>query len=210
MSWSGHQREGASVCLSVVSHALFKLLDTASPTWLCTTFVYYINFVYYIVHVLSWSTETWMFLFTLLLIAIKLFTYRSLVKEHPWVELLNVCQMGWGGGLFWVFLHLTTNKRPCHVSSDSIPLKQIYGQNYRIAGNFHEHKFSRITNKYARKQILRFLFLQQGHDIWPHPLHRNGDPQCVFQSQNNSKMLARSSKRVGRCQRRTTMPKGGS
>ena len=29
---------------------------------------------------------------------------------------------------------------------------------YRIAGNFREHKFSRITNKHARKKISRFLF----------------------------------------------------
>ena len=36
---------------------------------------------------------------------------------------------------------------------------------YRIAGNFREHKFSRITNKHARKKISRFLFSQQGHDI---------------------------------------------
>ena len=38
---------------------------------------------------------------------------------------------------------------------------------YRIVRNFREHKFSRITNKHARKKI---LFLRQGHDIWPHPL----------------------------------------
>ena len=36
---------------------------------------------------------------------------------------------------------------------------------YRIAGNFREHKFSRITNKHARKKISRFLFSRQGHDI---------------------------------------------
>ena len=41
---------------------------------------------------------------------------------------------------------------------------------YRIAGNFREHKFSRITNKHARKKISRFLFSRQGHDIRPHPL----------------------------------------
>ena len=37
--------------------------------------------------------------------------------------------------------------------------------NYRIAGNFREHKFSRITNKHARKKVSRFLFSRQGHDI---------------------------------------------
>ena len=41
---------------------------------------------------------------------------------------------------------------------------------YRIAGNFHEHKFLRITNKHARKNISWFLFSRQGHDVWPHPL----------------------------------------
>ena len=39
-----------------------------------------------------------------------------------------------------------------------------------IAGNFREHKLSRITNKHARKKISRFLFSRQGHDIRPHPL----------------------------------------
>ena len=40
--------------------------------------------------------------------------------------------------------------------------------------------------------------------------HGNGDPQRVFQRQNDSKTLARLSKRVGRCRGRTAMPKGGS
>ena len=33
-----------------------------------------------------------------------------------------------GWALFQVFPHLTMNKRPCHVHSDSIPSKQIIGQ----------------------------------------------------------------------------------
>ena len=41
---------------------------------------------------------------------------------------------------------------------------------YRRAGNFREHKFSRITNKHARKKNSRFLFSRQGHNIWPHTL----------------------------------------
>ena len=44
---------------------------------------------------------------------------------------------------------------------------------YHIAGNFREHKFSRITNKHARKKRKKnwwFLFSQQGHNIWPHTL----------------------------------------
>ena len=36
------------------------------------------------------------------------------------------------------------------------------------------------------------------------------NPQRVFQRQNDSKTLARLSKRVGRFRRRTAMPKGGS
>ena len=45
--------------------------------------------------------------------------YRSLPKEHPWVEHLTSL----GGRSF----ELTTKERPCHVYSDSKPSKQIIG-----------------------------------------------------------------------------------
>ena len=58
----------------------------------------------------------------------------SLVKEQrPWVEHLQVCQRG-GWALFWVFPHLTTKERPCHVNSDLMPLKQIIGQTITYNG----------------------------------------------------------------------------
>ena len=86
---------------------------------------------------------------------------------------------------------------------------------YRIAGNFREHKFSRITNKHARKKKIRDFYFRDKVTISDHTPHNfphgNGDPQRVFQRQNNSKTLARLSKLVGRCRRRlTAMPKGGS
>ena len=84
---------------------------------------------------------------------------------------------------------------------------------YRIAGNFCECKFSRITNKHARKKFRDFYFRDKvtvsDHTPYNFP-HGNGDPQRVFQCQNDSKTLARLSKRVGCCRRRTAMPKGGS
>ena len=83
---------------------------------------------------------------------------------------------------------------------------------YRIAGNFREHKFSRITNTPGKK-FRDFYFRDKvtisDHTPYNFP-HGNGDPQRVFQRQNDSKMLARLSKCVGRCRRRTALPKGGS
>ena len=73
---------------------------------------------------------------------------------------------------------------------------------YRIAGNFREHKFSRIANKHARKKFRDFYFRDKvtisDHTPYNFP-HGNGDPQRVFQRQNDSKTLARLSKRVGCC-----------
>ena len=84
---------------------------------------------------------------------------------------------------------------------------------YRIAGNFREHKFSRITDKHVRKKIRDFYFHDKVtiSDHTPYNLpHGNGDPQRVFQRQNDSETLVRLSKHVGRCRRRTAMPEGGS
>ena len=40
--------------------------------------------------------------------------------------------------------------------------------------------------------------------------HGNGDPQRVFQRQNDSKTLARLSKRIGRCRRRIYQREGAN
>ena len=39
-----------------------------------------------------------------------------------------------GWALFWVFLQLTSKECPGHVSSDSIPLKQLFGQKITYNG----------------------------------------------------------------------------
>ena len=69
---------------------------------------------------------------------------------------------------------------------------------YRIAGNFCVHKFSRITNKHTRKKFRDFYFRNKvtvsDHTPSNFP-HGNSDPQRVFQCQNDSKTLARLSKR---------------
>ena len=53
------------------------------------------------------------------------------------------------------------------------------------------------------------LSLKDG--ILLHPLQfGNGDSQCVFQRQNDSKTFRRLSKRVGRCRRETVKPKGAN
>ena len=74
--------------------------------------------------------------------------------------------------------------------------------------------FARITNKHARKKISRDFYFRDKVTISDHTPynfpHGNGDPQRVFQRQNDSKTLARLSKRVGRCRGRTAMPKEGS
>ena len=67
----------------------------------------------------------------------------------------------------------TDKQARSHTSKDTVMLfhaRASFSRNYRIAGNFRENKFSRITNKHARKKISRFLFSRQGHDIRPHPL----------------------------------------
>ena len=83
---------------------------------------------------------------------------------------------------------------------------------YRIAGNFREHKFSRITNKHAPGKKFRDFYFRDKVTISDHTPynfpHVNGDLQRVFQRQNDSKTLAY--KRVSRCRQRTAMSKGGS
>ena len=81
------------------------------------------------------------------------------------------------------------------------------------SGKFSRAQFSRITNKHARKKFPDFYFRDKVtiSDHTPYNFPRgNGDPQRVFQRQNDSKTLARLSKRVGRCRGRTAMPKKGS
>ena len=81
---------------------------------------------------------------------------------------------------------------------------------YRIAGNFREHQSPTNT---PGKKFRDFYFRDKVtiSDHTPHNFpHGNGDLQRVFQRQNDSKTLACLSKRVGRCRRRTAMPKGGS
>ena len=74
-------------------------------------------------------------------------------------------------------------------------------------------KFSRIPTNTPGKKFLDFYFRDKvtvsDHTSYNFP-HGNGDPQRVFQCQNDSKTLVRLSKRVRRCWRRTAMPKGGS
>ena len=54
---------------------------------------------------------------------VHIHTIVSQKSAHGW-STLQVCQRG-GWALFSVFWHLTTKECPCHVSSDSMPLKQI-------------------------------------------------------------------------------------
>ena len=85
---------------------------------------------------------------------------------------------------------------------------------YRIAGNFREHKFSRESPTNTPGKKFRDFYFRDKVTISDHTPynfpHGNGDPQRVFQRQNDSKTLARLSKRVGRCRGRTAMPKEGS
>ena len=76
-------------------------------------------------------------------------------------------------------------------------------KSYRIAGNFREHKFSRESptntpGKKFRDFYFRDKITISDHTPYNFP-HGNGDPQRVFQRQNDSKTLARLSKRVGHC-----------
>ena len=73
--------------------------------------------------------------------------------------------------------------------------------------NFRESPTNMPENK-----ISRFLFLRQGHNVWLHPLQfpawKWWPTVCIF----NVEMIVRFpclSKRVGRCQWKTAMPKGG-
>ena len=74
--------------------------------------------------------------------------------------------------------------------------------------NFYES----LTNT-PGKQFCDFYFHNKvtisDHTPYNFP-HGSGDPQHVFQHLHDSKMLACLSKCVGRCQRKTAMPKGGS
>ena len=63
---------------------------------------------------------------------------------------------------------------------------------YRIAGNFCKHKFLRITNKHTGNKFPDFSFhdkvTMSDHTLYNF-LRENGDPQRVFQHQNDSKTL---------------------
>ena len=56
--------------------------------------------------------------------------YRSLIKERPWVELLTSLAKKREGALLSVSTFiLTTKECPCHIYSDFMPSKKIFGQN---------------------------------------------------------------------------------
>ena len=82
---------------------------------------------------------------------------------------------------------------------------------YRIAGNFRVHKFSRITNKHVRKKIrFFFIFATKSRYLTTPPTIFRMEMVILSMYVNikTSKILARLSKRVGHCRWRTAMPKG--
>ena len=77
-----------------------------------------------------------------------------------------------------------------------------------MSTNFRESPTNTPGKKF-RDFYFRDKIMISDHTPYNFP-HGNGDLQHVFHRQNDSRTLARLSKRVGCCRRRTAMPKGAS
>ena len=118
----------------------------------------------------------------------------------------------------WSGVRFRINHRSNVVEMTIKIVRNVVGCNvtpttYRIAENFHEHRFSRITNKHARKKFCDFYFRDNSWCLTT-PLtiflHGNDDPQCVFRQNDHSKTLSCLSKRVSCCQQETARPREGA
>ena len=89
------------------------------------------------VRALSCSTETWMFLFILLLIDIQLVTYHSLVKEHPWVEHLTSLPNGGGGGALLSVSAFNHERTPMSCFQRFNPFEANIWTNNNVQWNHH-------------------------------------------------------------------------
>ena len=77
--------------------------------------------------------------------------------------------------LVWITLNYVCTYSRCHNFNMKLtsPILKLFPipTTYRIAGNFREHKISRITNKHTRKKISRFLISRLCHDLRPRPYY---------------------------------------
>ena len=135
---------------------------------------------------------------------------KFFVMQHGVVDFrMQNCRCRGNNHYTHMFLHMFPQ------NADTAQYCISFSQKYCIARNFLEHQFSRITNtnKHARKKFHPFCFCNKvtmsDHTAYNFP-QGNDDPQHVFQSRNDSKILLRLSKRVDHHQRKTAVINGGS